>query len=177
MISHPSLDAHTLRAKMRTVSYARHYKSYARVDEMRRVTGNGANFRHVIENASAIDAFRMKKNAGGQEGHVARTGMLAMADCRMALNALDEIGWRRSFHQKRFHDAFIAACTRIFYKTCPPGTFEREYQTILDVNSWDSLSQEILISTPRRFGKVACPLAMKRNACLAGCVHLRSKPQ
>ena len=62
-------------------------------------------------------------------------------------------GWNRSFHQREFHDHFIRACARIFWKTEKPGTFARDHQRILESNGWASLSQEVLISTPRRFGK------------------------
>lgn len=63
---------------------------------------------------------------------------------------LDTQGWQRSFHQRLFHDYFIRACARIFWKTEPPGTFARDHQRILEANGWDHLSQEILVSTPRR---------------------------
>lgn len=33
------------------------------------------------------------------------------------------------------------------------GQFARDHQTILERNNWDHLAQEVLISTPRRFGK------------------------
>lgn len=70
--------------------------------------------------------------------------------CREALAALDRQGWNRSYHQREFHDHFIRACARIFWKTEKPGTFARDHQRILEVNGWGSLSQEVLISTPRR---------------------------
>lgn len=63
---------------------------------------------------------------------------------------LDTQGWQRSFHQRLFHDHFIRACARIFWKTEPPGAFARDHQKILESNGWDHLSQEILVSTPRR---------------------------
>jgi len=72
---------------------------------------------------------------------------------REALEALDRQGWLRSFHQRLFHDHFIRACARIFWKTEPQGSFARNHQKILEMNGWDHLSQEILVSTPRRFGK------------------------
>jgi hypothetical protein len=59
-------------------------------------------------------------------------------------------GWKRSYHQRLFHEAYIAACARPFWKLDPPGAFARAHQKILEMNAWDSLSQEILISTPRR---------------------------
>lgn len=66
---------------------------------------------------------------------------------------MDRQGWNRSYHQRQFHEQFIRACARIFYKTEPPGTFQRDHQKLLQLNGWQNLSQEILISTPRRFGK------------------------
>lgn len=92
------------------------------------------------------------------EAHLASTqdkmdGFKRMERCRMALDALDRAGWKRSFFQRKFHDSFMAACARAFFKLDPPGSFQRAYQRILEINNWDNLSQEILISTPRRFGK------------------------
>lgn len=52
-----------------------------------------------------------------------------------------------------FHDQYIRACARIFFKHDGDGAFNRAHQKILEINGWDSLPQEILISTPRRFGK------------------------
>ena len=45
------------------------------------------------------------------------------------------------------------ACTRIFWKSEPNGQFNRDHQSVLVKNNWDHLAQEVLISTPRRFGK------------------------
>ena len=87
----------------------------------------------------------------------ARTGgFKRMAGCRAGLDALDRYEggkYKRSYHQMEFHDNFIRACARIFWKTEKPGTFARDHQKILELNGWESLSQEVLITTPRRFGK------------------------
>jgi len=80
-------------------------------------------------------------------------GFGRMEACRRALEALDRRGWERSYHQKLFHDQYIRACSRIFFKHDGPGAFDRAHQKILEINGWDSLPQEVLISTPRRFGK------------------------
>ncbi len=85
---------------------------------------------------------------------IVRDGFERMQRCRMALEALDQGGWKRSYHQRLFHEAYIAACARPFWKLDPPGAFARAHQKILEMNSWESLSQEILISTPRRLGVV-----------------------
>jgi hypothetical protein len=73
--------------------------------------------------------------------------------CRTYLAKLDKMGWDRSYHQRLFHDDFLKACTRSFWKLEPPGQFARDHQRVLRVNSWDHIAQEILISTPRRLGK------------------------
>lgn len=70
--------------------------------------------------------------------------------CRRGLEALDRQGWNRSQHQREFHEEFLRACARIFYKRERPGTFQRDHQKLLQLNGWKNLSQEILISTPRR---------------------------
>ena len=44
------------------------------------------------------------------------SGFQRMAMCRKALDALDRRGWDRSYHQRYFHDHFIRACARVFWK-------------------------------------------------------------
>jgi hypothetical protein len=77
-------------------------------------------------------------------------------------------GWKRSYHQRKFHDAFIAACARAFFKLDEVGSFQRAYQHILEINGWSNLNQEILISTPRRFGKTIS-VSMFAAALLYSC--------
>ena len=91
-----------------------------------------------------------------------------MQNCRDALIKLDGIGWKRSYHQRLFHEDFLKACTRIFWKTCPPGQFARDHQQILVSNNWEHLAQEILISTPRRFGKTIS-VSMFAAAMMVSC--------
>jgi len=81
------------------------------------------------------------------------TGFTRMQRCRDALARLDERGWKRSYHQRLFHDDFLKACTRIFWKLEPAGTFARQHLEILRRNNWTHISQEVRVSTPRRFGK------------------------
>jgi hypothetical protein len=70
-----------------------------------------------------------------------------------------------------FHDNFIRACARIFWKREPPGTFAKDHQKILESNGWDSLSGEVLVSTPRRFGKTIS-VSMFAAAMLYSCPNL-----
>jgi hypothetical protein len=94
---------------------------------------------------NALQSF-MHKTTEEKTGN----GFQRMQKCRDALDGLDRHGWQRSFHQRLFHDNFIRACSRIFWKTEPAGAFARDHQKILEMNGWDHLSQEILVSTPRR---------------------------
>jgi len=94
---------------------------------------------------SALQARR------AQEAQSTSNGFQRIELCRKALVALDGCGWQRSYHQKQFHETFMRACARVFWKTEKPGQFARDHQKILQVNGWDHLSQEILVSTPRRY--------------------------
>ncbi len=98
-------------------------------------------------------------------------GFQRMQKCRQGLEAIDRRGWQRSFHQRMFHNNFIRACTRIFWKREPHGIFARDHQKILEVNGWDHLSQEVLVSTPRRFGKTIS-VSMFAAAMLYSCPNL-----
>ncbi len=102
---------------------------------------------------------------------VERNGFKRMHKCRLGLEAIDRRGWQRSFHQRMFHDNFIRACARIFWKTEPHGTFAKDHQRILEMNGWDHLSQEALVSTPRRFGKTIS-VSMFAAAMLYSCPNL-----
>ena len=73
--------------------------------------------------------------------------------CREALCALDNSGWKRSFHQRQFHEAYIRACARVFFKTDGTAAFMQNQQKLLELNGWECIAQEVLVSTPRRFGK------------------------
>jgi hypothetical protein len=99
------------------------------------------------------------------------TGFQRMLRCRQALEAIDRRGWQRSFHQRMFHDNFIRACARIFWKREPHGAFARDHQKILEANGWDNLSGEVLVSTPRRFGKTIS-VSMFAAAMLYSCPNL-----
>lgn len=94
-------------------------------------------------------------------------GFKRMQRCRNALNAMDRRGWDRSFHQRHFHDNFIRACARIFFKTDPPGSFARNHQRVLELNGWDTLAQEVLISTPRYFRNRAISFYVSHPTSLA----------
>lgn len=55
----------------------------------------------------------------------------------------------RSAQQLEFHQAFMKAAARVIYK----GDWETERPMIMEKYGWERCNSEVLISTPRRFGK------------------------
>lgn len=129
---------------------------------------------HVTENAlqRRINRTKAQESTAALERstlkHFSADPFVNMAKCRHVLRILDDCGWRRSFFQSQFHDDFLRACTRIFWKALPPAVFARDHKTILKENCWDNLAQEILISTPRRFGKTIS-VSMFAAAMIVSC--------
>lgn len=131
---------------------------------------------HVTAEKDAADRLRSLRRSAIQNCLMQAekkecNGFKRMQKCRQALDAIDRRKWQRSFHQRLFHDNFIRACARIFWKTEPHGTFARDHQRVLEVNGWDHLSQEALVSTPRRFGKTIS-VSMFAAAMLYSCPNL-----
>lgn len=138
------------------VSYADDFEGYTRgLGE----PGGGGGKRLCVANTERTALQSFLASGSRREGHGAPggtqgvTGHQRIQDCRMALACMDRQGWERSFFQRKFHDAFMQATARVFWKPEGPGQFARDHQDILERNGWDHMAQEVLISTPRRFGK------------------------
>ena len=112
--------------------------------------------RYVRRRFGSVEAFyasSSKAQAGRKDDAPSWDGFARLRKLRDALGALDRGGWERSYHQRVFHESFLNAVVRILFKTDPPGHFTQSYPRLLELNAWSSISQEILVSTPRRFGK------------------------
>ena len=133
-----------------------------RLNDLQEKYTTQARSNHAVMSAFESVVHREKKEETRQ------TPCEMMQNCRNALIKLDGIGWKRSYHQRLFHEDFLKACTRIFWKTCAPGQFARDHQQVLIANNWDHLAQEILISTPRRFGKTIS-VSMFAAAMIVSC--------
>jgi hypothetical protein len=77
------------------------------------------------------------------------------------LHMIDQRGYERSPHQLRFHDAFLRATARVIYRS----DWSRRESEIKKKHGWDKTPSEILISTPRRFGKTFSYARSPRNHC------------
>ena len=65
------------------------------------------------------------------------------------LAMIDQRGYERSPHQLTFHNAFIRATSRVIFR----DDWNRKESQIKAKYGWDKTPSEIMISTPRRFGK------------------------
>ena len=65
------------------------------------------------------------------------------------LAMVDDRGFARSPQQVSFHDAFIRACSRVMYRS----DWSMAKPAIMKRNQWKDCPSQILVSTPRRFGK------------------------
>ena len=101
----------------------------------------------------SVSAFYSDAQTATETTSAKRDGFARIKTLRSALAALDRGGWERSYHQRCFHEQFLNAVIKILFKTDPPGSFERSYPRLLELNNWSEIRQEVLISTPRRFGK------------------------
>jgi L-lactate utilization protein LutB len=141
----------------RMISYEKLYEKYDATLH-KNSTLCGVAQRQALSEMPAIKQFLTSKHSTSKTDKTKTTmhsnGFARMDKCRMGLDALDKNGWKRSYHQRQFHENFIAACARAFFKLDGPGSFQRAYQHVLEINGWNNLNQEILISTPRRFGTV-----------------------
>jgi hypothetical protein len=58
----------------------------------------------------------------------------------------------RSAHQRVLHDHFRKACTSLLYG----DTFKENVERVMLENNWTEIAQEVIVQTPRRFGKTMC---------------------
>jgi len=81
-----------------------------------------------------------------------------MRTLQKLLSRVDARGFERSAQQLEFHEAFMKAAARVIYK----GSWETDRPMIMEKYGWDRCNSEVLISTPRRFGKTfSCALSTR----------------
>ena len=76
-------------------------------------------------------------------------GDAALRTLNKLLSMVDDRGYQRSSQQLKFHHAFTRSTSRVIYR----ADWSKSQPKIMEKNNWDSTPSEILISTPRRFGK------------------------
>ncbi len=107
------------------------------VDRVADVASASANPKSLLEVA-------LQENSVGSA-----TGDERLASIRAMLNWLDDHGHERSPQQRELQEAFLQATVKIIYR----DEFVDNVERIMRNNGWTKLFQEVLIGTPRRFGK------------------------
>lgn len=102
----------------------------------------------------ALDRTDRDADATAQQLGVRMPGDAYAGDTRLrTLNALlstiDQSGFERSIHQLEFHSAFTRCVARSLFRE----DFATHAPDIMKRQGWTTTSSEVLISTPRRFGK------------------------
>ena len=89
------------------------------------------------------------------------------------LARIDARGYERSSQQLQFHNAFQIATSRILYKQ----DWALRRPDIVKKNGWGESFSEVLISTPRRFGKTRRAGLAPRQRAVAVLVQSRELPR
>jgi hypothetical protein len=94
----------------------------------------------LASNSSSVASYNMdvdgSNNNNASHKNIVSKGFKRIELCCAALNALDRRGWERSYHQRYFHNQFIRACARVFWKTEAEGQFAKDHQKILELNGY-----------------------------------------
>lgn len=126
----------------------------------------GERVRNATETERARQCRWGTARRKGQVDPVSNVVTSSAGDARIRIirRLLDSYeGFPRSEAQKRFHDAFIKACLPHIYTA---QDFEKFREKILAENGMEKVDYEILVCTPRRFGKTTA-VAMYCAALLA----------
>lgn len=98
------------------------------------------------------------ENSGGRSKTL--KGDMYLAQLRNVLNT--ELGLTRSSVQVLFHESFLCSIGRFLYSTDP----DVDMTEVMVRNKWDTLKQQVLCMTPRRFGKLPRCFVLKRARSL-----------
>ncbi len=94
-----------------------------------------------------IDCYDYHDNSN--KGKSVETGRLRLKALLNALAKLDTLGYKRSKGQYTFHKAFIGACLKKIYGE----DIYRDLNRLLKEYDLEELRSDVIICTPRRFGK------------------------
>jgi len=103
-----------------------------------------ANDTSLARAVSVTDTFGIRQPSDKWQG------CCNLRTLRALLSLVDERGFERSEHQLQFHSSFERCVSRVIYK----GDWSSDRPAIMAHNKWERCSSEVMISTPRRFGKV-----------------------
>ena len=111
--------------------------------------------REAVQLTNLVDAGRVKTSVSEDDLLGKRLprdefeGDTNFRTLKALLKKVDENGYERSAHQLEFHENFFKASARVMYRE----DWGVQKPRIMRKHGWESCPGEVLISTPRRFGK------------------------
>lgn len=109
------------------------------------------SFRNVVDDAEERAVLQLADTLGKRQPSDVFSGDVNLRTLRTLLGMIDERGWERSPHQVLFHASFEKCVSRVLYKN--EDEWKTQRPAIMRHNGWERCSSEVMISTPRRFGK------------------------
>lgn len=114
-----------------------------------RARREAVQLRSVVTDDSIVAAVDIRDTLGVKQPQDKWQGCTNLRTLRTLLTFVDDRGFERSPHQMKFHSSFERCVSRVIYK----ADWGKDRPAIMKHNKWDRCSSEVLISTPRRFGK------------------------
>ena len=105
--------------------------------------------RHVVADREMQESVSVEESLGKRQPGDEFQGDINLRTLRTLLSIIDTRGFERSPHQMRFHSSFERASARVVYR----ADWETQRPAIMKKHGWKTCPGEVMISTPRRFGK------------------------
>lgn len=146
-----------------------------RMREASRSRREAVALRNLVDDPADEEAADVRATFGVQQPGERLKGDTAIRTLHQLLHLIDENGFERSAHQvqcarhparatlraphcarhpalatRRFHDSMIRAVARVLYR----ADWATKKPDIMRKHGWQRAPSEVLVSTPRRFGKV-----------------------
>ena len=135
---------------------------------------DAVQLRNVVADKDVQEAVTIQDTLGKRQPGDVYQGDVNIRTLRTLLSIIDGRGFERSPHQMRFHSAFERATARVTYR----ADWETQRPAIMKKHEWKSCPGEVMISTPRRFGKTFCdqpprfePARLPALACASRLKH------
>jgi len=122
---------------------------FDRVKAAARRRRNAVELKATVDDTAEAAVVDIRSTFGVQLPTDQYEGCRNLRTLRGLLAIVDDRGFERSPHQLSFHSAFERCVSRVIYKK----DWSTSRPQIMKLNNWAKCSSEVLISTPRRFGK------------------------
>jgi len=121
----------------------------SKMREASRARRDAVQLRAAVDDDADAVAIDVRDTLGVPQPQDKFKGCTNLRTLRTLLSIVDDRGFERSAHQLAFHSAFERCVARVVYKT----EWSTNRPAIMRHNNWPRCNSEVLISTPRRFGK------------------------